>query len=166
MLMRRVVQVWDRAENQLHATAEQVPGRQPPMAWQPNGRHLYTVAALEGAGPWVVLHERNGLQHGAFDLQLPAEAAAGEGARAVQVLLRGKHTNQLVLATPPSLLQIPLLASRPFVLAHPLAGFTVDALAWSADSELLAVVLGPAPADDAAGRGVWMLQVDHRGSRT
>jgi hypothetical protein len=36
--------VWDRTAGcQLHSTCEDVQGLLPVLAWQPNGRHLYTI---------------------------------------------------------------------------------------------------------------------------
>lgn len=118
------VRVWDRETGELHALGEGAPGLRSVIAWQPNGRHLYTAqyrassSTTEGitssstneeestnAGPrgaqgqapevrhvgaWkrelrrreeaakaagtvvcanhVILFERNGLQHGGFDV--------------------------------------------------------------------------------------------------
>ena len=47
-----------------------------PMAWQPNGRHLFTVlrssidkANSAGSCEQIRLYEKNGLVHGGFDLE-------------------------------------------------------------------------------------------------
>ena len=39
-------------------------------AWQPNGRHVY-VAQHAGPSARMLLYERNGLQHGGFDISVP-----------------------------------------------------------------------------------------------
>lgn len=101
-----VLTVWEGDSGELHSHGETVPGLYPIIAWQPNGRNLYTVQCLErqsfepeesfiedkvkhvgawkrelkrqqeayraamevNAGNRVVLYEKNGLQHGSFDL--------------------------------------------------------------------------------------------------
>ena len=40
-----VVRVWDSEGGALHAVGEAAPGLLAPLAWQPNGRHLYAAAA-------------------------------------------------------------------------------------------------------------------------
>jgi len=45
----RVVRVWDREAGGLHAVGEAAPGLLAPLAWQPNGRHLYAAAAPPAA---------------------------------------------------------------------------------------------------------------------
>lgn len=40
-----VVRIWDSEGGALHAVGEAAPGLLAPLAWQPNGRHLYAAAA-------------------------------------------------------------------------------------------------------------------------
>ena len=61
------LQTWERSSWELHAVAQFTEGLQPVMAWQPNGRHQYVSAAVQGQ-QHIMLFERNGLQHGGFDL--------------------------------------------------------------------------------------------------
>ncbi|KAG1673002.1 hypothetical protein FOA52_005932 [Chlamydomonas sp. UWO 241] len=128
----RSIKVWDRSTFELHSTAEAADRVGAPLAWQPNGRHLYAVqdASPGGANPTdataapgqhrVLLFERNGLLHTGFDL--PAVAARG----------------------PDSVAQ------------------RVSVLSWSPDSELLAVLLAPAGGDTDGGEAGWSLQLWHR----
>lgn len=41
-----MVRIWDRESGALHAVGEAAPGLLAPLAWQPNGRHLYAAAAI------------------------------------------------------------------------------------------------------------------------
>lgn len=67
------MQIWERENFQLHADGEAADGLLPVLAWQPNGRHLY--AAQQGStAARVALFERNGLQHGGFDVPVGGEA--------------------------------------------------------------------------------------------
>ncbi len=50
----RCIQIWERSEAgllSLHATAEPAAALLPLLAWQPNGRHLFTVHAPAGPSP-------------------------------------------------------------------------------------------------------------------
>lgn len=40
-----MVRIWDSEGGALHAVGEAAPGLLAPLAWQPNGRHLYAAAA-------------------------------------------------------------------------------------------------------------------------
>ena len=64
------LRVWDGRTLQPHAEGEAAPALSAVAAWQPNGRHLY-AAQHAGSTPRVVLFERNGLQHGGFDVPVP-----------------------------------------------------------------------------------------------
>ena len=66
------MQIWERENLQLHAAGEDADGLLPVLAWQPNGRHLY-AARQGGPAPRVLLFERNGLQHGGFDVPVDGE---------------------------------------------------------------------------------------------
>ena len=69
-----VVRIWDREGCQLHSVGEYMPGLLPVASWQPNGRHLYVArSSRAGAELQVVLFERNGLQHGSFDVPGPGK---------------------------------------------------------------------------------------------
>jgi len=61
------LRVWDGRTLSLHAEGEAATALSAVAAWQPNGRHLY-AAQHAGSTPRVVLFERNGLQHGGFDV--------------------------------------------------------------------------------------------------
>ena len=52
------------------AEGHKADGLLPVLAWQPNGRHLYT-AQRDAHGQRVILYELNGLQHGSFDVSGP-----------------------------------------------------------------------------------------------
>ena len=62
-----VVRTWNRDSGALHIVGEAAEGLCGPLNWQPNGRHLY-AAAQDSSGSSVLLYERNGLRHGAFDV--------------------------------------------------------------------------------------------------
>lgn len=58
----RCIQIWERQDSgllSLHATAEPAAALLPLLAWQPNGRHLFTVHTpssgpqAPGAGGWL-----------------------------------------------------------------------------------------------------------------
>lgn len=70
-----VLRVWDRVACNLHAIGEAVPGLSGPIAWQPNGRHIY-AAQQEGSKQRVVLFERNGLSHGSFECTTDGKKAS------------------------------------------------------------------------------------------
>ena len=72
------MRVWDGKTLQLHAEGEATAALSAPAAWQPNGRHLYAVQHA-GSTPRVVLFERNGLQHGGFDIPVPGAPCAESG---------------------------------------------------------------------------------------
>lgn len=61
------LRIWDRESFGLVSRGEQVTGLEPVLGWQPNGRHLYAAQHVDGAAH-VRLYERNGLQHGSFDI--------------------------------------------------------------------------------------------------
>lgn len=63
-----VVRVWERESGALHAMGEHAAGLLGTLAWQPNGRHLYAPCMQSGGALRVLLFERNGLQHGGFDV--------------------------------------------------------------------------------------------------
>ena len=46
-----VVRIWEAEACQLHAVGEAAPGLLGPLAWQPNGRHLYAAQAAAPAAP-------------------------------------------------------------------------------------------------------------------
>lgn len=144
---QRVIHVWDREGCQLHSTGEAAEGLLPPVCWQPNSRHLYAAqtstpsqttssrssstkpatqrvsqtqphptqpqanGAIAHPVQRVLLYERNGLQHGSFDVPCAP-------------------------------------------------GACIHDMAWSMDSELLAVVLGPGKSCQAASCDQqWTVQV-------
>ena len=64
-----MVRIWESEGCKLHSVGEAAPGLLGPIAWQPNGRHLYAAqqqvpAQSQAAAQCVVLFERNGLLHG------------------------------------------------------------------------------------------------------
>ncbi|KAG2485392.1 hypothetical protein HYH03_015878 [Edaphochlamys debaryana] len=136
------VRIWDRTTMEIHASGESTDGVLPLPAWQPNGRHLYVAASV--AAPAAVAK-------GAPGTKPPVLAAAGGGARSPAVLLYERNGLRHG--------GFPLPSCAP-----------VAALAWSPDSELLAVLTAPAPAEGAEGAtgegaegpAEWCLQLWHR----
>ena len=63
-----VIRLWEREAAQLHAVGEHCNSLSGHIAWQPNGRHLYAACARPDGQISIILYERNGLQHGSFDL--------------------------------------------------------------------------------------------------
>ncbi len=63
-----VVRIWERESGALHAVGEHAPGLLGKLAWQPNGRNLYAACRQPDGALRVLLFERNGLQHGGFDV--------------------------------------------------------------------------------------------------
>ena len=63
-----MIRIWEREKCQLHAVGEHCAGLSGHIAWQPNGRHLYAACAGLDGLPSIMLFERNGLQHGGFEL--------------------------------------------------------------------------------------------------
>ncbi|KAF5832885.1 IKI3 family-domain-containing protein [Dunaliella salina] len=154
---QRVMLVWDRtASCQLHATCEEAEGLLPVLAWQPNGRHLYTVQQQSAVahsskppGSAGLAAKRAALRAGA---QPPQQQLAGqEGVKGSEktapagVHQHQQQQQQQALA-PPKLLPPPprVLLYERNGLGH--GGFPlrargrVVAMEWSSDSELLAVV--------------------------
>ena len=63
-----MIRIWEREGGRLHAVGEHAAGLSGPIAWQPNGRHLYAACLRANGQPGILLYESNGLQHGGFDL--------------------------------------------------------------------------------------------------
>ncbi len=63
-----MIRIWEREGCRLHAVGEHCASLSGHIAWQPNGRHLYAACARPDGLPSITLFERNGLQHGGFDL--------------------------------------------------------------------------------------------------
>ena len=57
-----MVRVWEAEGCKLHAVGEAAPGLLGPIAWQPNGRHLYAAqaASVSTSGPQVRLQQGAG----------------------------------------------------------------------------------------------------------
>ena len=69
-----VIRIWERKGGRLHAVGEHAVGLSGPIAWQPNGRHLFAACRRADGQPGILLYESNGLQHGSFDLHGQGEA--------------------------------------------------------------------------------------------
>jgi elongator complex protein 1 len=175
----RRIHIWEREGCQLHAAAEAQPGLAPPLAWQPNGRHLYAAGAVPPADA-AAAHE--GIA-GVFAAATAARLrAAGRGAGG-----RGGAGGDSAAALP--LQQRVVLFERNglkhggFDLPGDVpcsggggssgdsetssssgSGAVVRDLQWSPDSELLAVVLGPpeGAGDHSGSGGGWRVQVRAR----
>ncbi|KAL4420046.1 hypothetical protein ABPG77_007485 [Micractinium sp. CCAP 211/92] len=159
-----VVRIWDRQTGELHASGEAAVGLLPTAAWQPNGRHLYVASSM--AGPAAVDGEAEvrapAVQGGAPPPKLPqsddseqAQMAAAEGIAHVGAWKRELRRRQAERAAAGS--GNGVAADRPAAgavllyerngLRHggfelPAAeGSCIEQLAWSPDSEFLAVVL-------------------------
>lgn len=63
--------MWDRSSLTLHAQAE-CESHISCVAWQPNGRHLYT-STISNDGSCIVLYEKNGIEHGKFSIRASSE---------------------------------------------------------------------------------------------
>ncbi|CAL5218701.1 g412 [Coccomyxa viridis] len=63
-----VIRIWEREGCRLHTVGEHCASLSGHIAWQPNGRHLYAACTRPDGLPSITLYERNGLQHGGFDL--------------------------------------------------------------------------------------------------
>ena len=132
--------VWDRTAGcQLHSTCEDVQGLLPVLAWQPNGRHLYTIQQ-----PHAAQQQRGGVQAGRRGLGRAAKQAPASSSVQLEeegggtFLAQAEVQQQQVLASPHVMLYernglkhggFPLRARGP-----------VAAMEWSSDSELLAVL--------------------------
>lgn len=158
------VRIWDRQTGELHASGEAAAGLLPTAAWQPNGRHLYVASSV--AGPAAVGDEAEvrapAAQGGASPAKLPqsgdgeqARLAAAEGIAHVGAWKRELRRRQAERAAAGG--------GSPAVAGHASAGAVllyernglrhgrfelpavqgscIEQLAWSADSEFLAVVL-------------------------
>jgi len=95
--------------------------------------------------PWlrVALFERNGLKHGGFEVVPPNRGAAAGAAPPAAA-----NAANAAATPPPSTDDRPLLPPPP----------RISSMAWSPDSELLAVVVEPAAGSDRP----WAVQVWHR----
>ena len=63
-----MIRIWEREGGRLHAVGEHAAGLSGPIAWQPNGRHLFAACRRADGQPGILLYESNGLQHGGFDI--------------------------------------------------------------------------------------------------
>ena len=136
----RCIKIWDRGTFEIHCVAEQAESLAPPMAWQPNGRHLFTVQhqsmgtsmkSGEENRHRIKLYERNGLAHGGFDLD------------------QGLGMIDLLHALNPA-----------YVIPSQSPSGDVRSLTWSQDSELLVIVTAPPEAQEQGNEmNKWSLQV-------
>jgi elongator complex protein 1 len=208
---QRLLHVWDREDGALHATGQAADTLFGPIAWQPNGRHLYaasTAPPLDAAGPPLGLSAgvnargaplRAAPHHGGA-----AAAAAAAASTAATTTAAATGTAVANGAAPEQLeqqQQWPIhgktndcsgdAASQHIILFErnglqhggfqvPLhldaltggrQSLQVNALLWSIDSELLAVVLAPsitttssspAPSMMPQRASEWRLQLWHR----
>ena len=171
---RRRVHIWDReAGCALHAAAEAPPGRLlAPAAWQPNCRHLYVAADCSAAEAAAAREEIAGAFAAAAEARLRAAGASALAAAAAPDAEPAAAPLAAAAASDPQRRVRRVLLFERNGLAH--GGFdlpecapggggggsggdaaTVRDLAWSPDSEILAVVLGPPPpaADEDSGDG-------------
>lgn len=157
------VRIWDRELAQLHALGETAPGLQAVMDWQPNCRHLYvaqrrTLAAESGSqeegvedlGPRGAQGQAPEVRHvGAWKRELrrreEAAKAAGTAATPNGVILferNGLHHGRF---------DVPCFGDG-----------TIEAMRWSPDSQLLAVVLATGANDAPIGNnGTYNSHADH-----
>ena len=153
--------MWDRETAELHAEGEAAAGLLPAVAWQPNGRHLYAAVCKPAAGlPGA--EQPPSQQEGQQGHQRPDESeqalqAAAEGIQHVGAWKRElrRRQQQREAAAAPGGADSAAAASCVLLferngLQH--GGFDVppaaaggasaiEQLAWSPDSEFLAVVL-------------------------
>eukprot|EP00887_Chlorella_sp_A99_P002271 scaffold10.g2271.t1 len=115
-------------------------------AWKRELRRRQEAAAAAGGqrhAAAVLLYERNGLQHGEFAVPTPADAPAGTGSAVPGGAAPGGSG----------------AAANGLQLNGGGGGAGIAQLAWSSDSELLAVVVA---ATDADGLPLALLQLWHR----
>lgn len=63
----RCLSVWERQTCSLHSVGAATEAVGVALCWQPNGRHIYVSSAADG-NPRLKLYEKNGLEHGSFDI--------------------------------------------------------------------------------------------------
>jgi elongator complex protein 1 len=171
------VRVWDRATGELHARGEAAAGLLPAAAWQPNGRHLYVACDKAAAAAAPVQDEaaqpagaqQPAQQGAALAAQQPAEMeqarqAAAEGIAHVGAWKRELRRRLAARAAAGGaaaaaaasgavlLFERNGLQHGSFELPAACAGSAIEQLAWSADSECLAVVLS----EEGRDGGLWL----------
>ncbi|PNH07535.1 Elongator complex protein 1 [Tetrabaena socialis] len=134
------VAIWDRATLELHASGEAAEGLLPLPAWQPNGRHLYVPGAA-AAPAKAETRPRAAAADGAPAAPAAGavageEVASGGGGACRSVLLYERNGLRHGGFDLPSTGQSP-----PWRRTGP-----VCSMAWSCDSELLALVTSPGEA--------------------
>jgi elongator complex protein 1 len=98
---RRLIRVYDRTAA-LQSTSEPVPGLEHPLAWRPSGNLIAATQrfAFDGGGAGVegrhdiVFFEKNGLQHGQFELR-PKEFMANAKGKDVSTRQWGYRVREL-----------------------------------------------------------------------
>ncbi|KAG2445393.1 hypothetical protein HXX76_000015 [Chlamydomonas incerta] len=154
------VRIWDRTTLEPHSAGEPFDCLLPLPAWQPNGRHLYVAAA--GATAAAV----------SAGAPAPASAAVAWGGSG------SSGSSSSASGAGPAVLMYERNGLRHGGFALP-GSAPVAGLAWSCDSELLAVVNAPPPpqqqqqqpdgdsgdacaSGDDAGADAWVVQLWHR----
>ena len=100
-MTRRIIRVYDRMAS-LQSTSEPLAGLEHPMAWRPSGNLIAATQrfAFEGGGVGIegrhdiVFFERNGLQHGHFELR-PKEFMADAKGKDVAARQWGYRVREL-----------------------------------------------------------------------
>ncbi|KAG2431603.1 hypothetical protein HYH02_013296 [Chlamydomonas schloesseri] len=138
------VRIWDRTTLEPHSAGEPFDCLLPLPAWQPNGRHLYVAAA--GATAAAV----------SAGAPAPSSAAVAWGGS-------GSSSSSSSSAAGPAVLMYERNGLRHGGFSLP-GSAPVVGLAWSCDSELLAVVNAPGPAPAAAQAATVTQQAPQEGS--
>jgi elongator complex protein 1 len=161
------VRVWERGSGELHAEGEAAAGLLPVAAWQPNGRHLYAAVSKQQSQLSSSMQQQ-GAQAGQQDDEGEQERqAAAEGIKHVGAWKRELRRRQLERAAAAGpggaagssacsvlLFERNGLQHGGFELppAAAASGGVIEQLAWSSDSEFLAIVLSE---QDEHGEPTW-----------
>ncbi len=154
----RCIQIWERDSGlTLHATGEAAHGLLPLLAWQPNGRHLYTVHLPPDTAAQRPLE---GTPNNPRGVRAAARAAAAAAAvpiasskAAVGATDKRSAASQTGAPTPRvMLMERNGLQHGGFDLA---CSGSIDSVTWSCDSEMLSVVQRATQEENAP----WLLQV-------
>ena len=160
------MRVWERESGELHAEGEAAAGLLPVAAWQPNGRHLYAAVSKQQSQPCS--EQQLAPQPGQQDDEGEQERqAAAEGIKHVGAWKRELRRRQLERAAAAGpggaagssacsvlLFERNGLQHGGFELppAATARGVVIEQLAWSPDSEFLAIVLSE---QDEHGEPTW-----------
>ena len=159
-----MIRVWEREASQLYAIGEHCNSLSGHIAWQPNGRHLYAACARPDGQISIILYERNGLQHGSFDLHGKGAVLGIRSSQGPFDLIKSEDTRHQTASCLPDLLFTAAhdehLVCRPDfsdrlwrrdwkgkleggdLMGEFFGAGFCSGMSWSPDSQLLSVTLG------------------------